>query len=58
MSTIEKAIEIAAHAHAGDTDKAGMPYIFHPLRVMMAVKNPKEKIAGVLHDTIEDTVVA
>ena len=57
MSTIERAIEIAAHAHAGDTDKADMPYILHPLRVMMAVKNPKEKIAAVLHDTIEDTYI-
>lgn len=57
MSTIEKAIEIAARAHTGQVDKAGAPYIFHPLRLMLAVKTPFEKMAAVLHDTIEDTTV-
>ncbi len=57
MSTIEKAIEIAALAHAGAIDKAGNPYILHPLRVMMTVAEPKEMIAAVLHDTIEDTYI-
>lgn len=57
MSTIEKAIEIAAHAHARDTDKAGAPYIFHPLRLMLAVNTPFEQMAAVLHDTVEDTYI-
>ena len=57
MSTIEKAIEIAAREHAGDTDKAGAPYVFHPLRLMFAVKSPLEKMAAVLHDVVEDTRV-
>ena len=35
MSTLERAIVIAAEAHAGITDKAGAPYILHPLRMMM-----------------------
>jgi (p)ppGpp synthase/HD superfamily hydrolase len=33
MSTLEKAIALAAEAHAGQVDKAGAPYIPHPLRV-------------------------
>ena len=37
MSTLEKAIAIAAEVHAGATDKAGAPYILHPLRVMCAL---------------------
>ena len=57
MSTIEKAIEIATHAHAGFKEKAGAPYIFHPLRLMLAVNTPVEQIVAVLHDTIEDTYV-
>jgi (p)ppGpp synthase/HD superfamily hydrolase len=57
MSTIERAIELAAREHAGDTDKAGNPYIFHPLRVMFAVSAPFEKMAAVLHDLVEDTPV-
>tara|TARA_A100000172_G_scaffold29764_1_gene17713 strand:+ start:280 stop:726 length:447 start_codon:yes stop_codon:yes gene_type:complete len=53
--TIERAIAIAAAAHEGVRDKAGMPYIFHPLRVMLAVPSDAARIVGVLHDTIEDT---
>jgi len=54
MSTLERAIEIAAEAHAGQTDKAGVPYILHPLRVMLAVEAYDERIAAVLHDVLED----
>lgn len=57
MSTIERAIEITAKEHAGDVDKAGNPYVFHPLRLMFAVETPFEKIAAVLHDVVEDTPV-
>lgn len=55
MSTIEKAIELAARAHAGQRDKAGAPYIFHPLRLMLAVNGDEACIAAVLHDVVEDT---
>jgi (p)ppGpp synthase/HD superfamily hydrolase len=57
MSTLERAIEIAAQAHAGQRDKAGNPYILHPIRVMMSVGTPEERIAAVLHDTVEDTAI-
>ena len=57
MSTIEKAIEIAARAHCGQVDKAGAPYVFHPLRLMLAVNTPYERMAAVLHDVVEDTSV-
>ena len=57
MATLERAIAIAATAHAGQIDKAGAPYILHPLRVMMAVASLEEKMAAVLHDTVEDTDV-
>ena len=57
MSTIERAIEIAARSHAGQIDKAGAPYVFHPLRLMMAVTTPDQKMAAVLHDIVEDTEV-
>lgn len=58
MSTIEKAIEIAAREHAGEIDKGGSPYVFHPLRLMFAVSTPFEKMAAVLHDVVEDTDVS
>jgi (p)ppGpp synthase/HD superfamily hydrolase len=57
MSTLERAIEIAARSHAGQVDKAGQPYILHPLRLMLAVTAPEERIVAVLHDVVEDTPV-
>ena len=58
MSTIEKAIQIAAKAHAGVKDKQGKPYIHHPLRVMMGVEGDAAQIVAVLHDVVEDTTVS
>jgi (p)ppGpp synthase/HD superfamily hydrolase len=57
MSSLERAIEIAAAAHAGQVDKAGQPYILHPLRVMLRVSGDHERMAAVLHDVVEDTPV-
>ncbi len=54
--TLEKAIELAAKAHAGQVDRGGHPYILHPLRVMMAVEGEYVRMAAVLHDVIEDSV--
>lgn len=54
MSTLERAIAIAVEAHAGQVDKAGTPYILHPLRVMLALSSNDERIVGVLHDVCED----
>jgi (p)ppGpp synthase/HD superfamily hydrolase len=57
MATLERAIEIAARAHAGQVDKAGQPYVLHPLRMMLAVTTPEARMAAVLHDVVEDTAV-
>lgn len=54
MSTLERAIAIAAQAHAGQIDKAGAPYVLHPLRVMLGVSSIDERITAVLHDVVED----
>ncbi|HUQ36747.1 MAG TPA: HD domain-containing protein [Aestuariivirga sp.] len=53
MSTIERAIEIAARAHAGQFDPAGEPYILHPLRMMLTLHSPESRIAAILHDVVE-----
>ncbi|MES2298636.1 MAG: HD domain-containing protein [Pseudomonadota bacterium] len=57
MATLERAIAIAAAAHAGQVDKAGQAYILHPLRVMLRVSSDHERMAAVLHDVVEDTAV-
>jgi (p)ppGpp synthase/HD superfamily hydrolase len=55
MSTLERAIVIAAEAHDGQIDKAGAPYILHVLRVMLSMETVEERIVAVLHDIVEDT---
>lgn len=55
MSTLERAIEIAVRAHAGQKDKGGEPYILHPLRVMLRMRTEAERIVAVLHDVVEDS---
>ena len=57
MSTLERALTIAATAHAGQKERNGAPYILHPIRVMLAVVTPDERMAAVLHDVVEDTAV-
>ena len=55
MSTLENAMSIAVTAHKGQVDKAGKPYILHPLRLMFKMNSESEMIAAVLHDVVEDT---
>ncbi|MBF0417366.1 MAG: GTP pyrophosphokinase [Magnetococcales bacterium] len=54
MSTLDRAIALAAEAHLGQLDKARQPYILHPLRLMMRLETDEERIIAVLHDVIED----
>lgn len=58
MSTLERAIAIAAKAHEGQVDKAGAPYVLHPLRLMLRLSNTDERITAVLHDVVEDCGVS
>ena len=48
---------LAALAHAGQVDKAGQPYVQHPIAVARQVDTPEEKITALLHDVLEDTFV-
>lgn len=54
MNTIDIALRIATAAHAGQTDRDGHPYILHPLAVGLMGHTDEEKIAGFLHDVVED----
>ena len=54
---IELARALAAYAHEGQLDKAGQPYLSHPVAVAKKVHTPEEKITALLHDVLEDTFV-
>jgi len=56
--TLERAIAIAATAHAGQVDKGGAPYILHPLKVMLRMTTLEQRIVAVLHDVVEDCGVS
>ena len=45
-SVLERAIAFALHKHQGQTDKAGKPYILHPLRLMVTMATDDERVAG------------
>jgi len=55
MATLGKAIAIAAQAHQEQHDKAGAPYILHPLRMMLRMSSETDMMAAILHDVVEDT---
>lgn len=55
MTPLERAIQIAVGAHAGQMGKDGSPYILHPLRLMLKMTTEEERIVAVLHDVVEDT---
>jgi guanosine-3',5'-bis(diphosphate) 3'-pyrophosphohydrolase len=56
---LEQAIDLAVKAHDGQKRKSGEPYIIHPIAVACTLiewgMDIDSIIAGVLHDTVEDT---
>ncbi len=55
INNLNKAIKLACEAHDGQFDKAGKPYILHPLRLLIKLKNIDEMQVAVLHDVVEDS---
>lgn len=55
---VTDAYHLAAQAHNGQVDKAGKPYILHPMRVASNVSNDDIAMTvALLHDVVEDTDV-
>ena len=52
-----RAMQIAYDAHHGQTDKAGVPYIFHPLHLAEQMDDEVSCCVALLHDVVEDTEV-
>lgn len=52
-----KAMRIAYDAHAGQLDKCGQPYIFHPFHVAEQMDDEASTCVALLHDVVEDSDV-
>ncbi len=55
MANLSKALCLAAVAHKNQKDRYGIPFILHPLRVMMRLSADIERIVALLHDVVEKT---
>ena len=51
----KKAMKISFKAHKNQTDKNGMPYIFHPIHLAEQMTDEKTICVALLHDVVEDT---
>ena len=52
-----KTLELVIKLFEGKTDKAGLPYYNHLLKVYANVSDYDEKIIALLHDVVEDTII-
>ncbi len=50
-----KALRFAYHAHQGQLDHNGIPYVFHPLHLAEQMNDEISCCAALLHDVVEDT---
>lgn len=55
--TLENAIEVAEEFHKGQKDRSNKPYMEHLHAVMNQLQGTDAKMAGVLHDIVEDTTM-
>ena len=51
----KKALKICFECHKNQVDKAGMPYVFHPMHVADQMLDENTTIVALLHDVVEDT---
>ena len=51
----KKALKLCFEAHKEQTDKSGMPYVFHPFHLAEQMTDEKTTVAALLHDVVEDT---
>ena len=49
------ALKLCFEAHKEQTDKSGMPYVFHPFHLAEQMKTEETTIVALLHDLVEDT---
>jgi len=51
----KKALQLCYLAHRDQTDKSGMPYVFHPFHLAEQMTTEDTTVTALLHDVVEDT---
>lgn len=51
----KQALKLCFDAHKNQTDKSGLPYVFHPFHVAEQMSDEDTTIVALLHDVVEDT---
>lgn len=51
----KKAMGICFEAHKKQTDKSGIPYVFHPFHLAEQMTDEETTIVALLHDVVEDS---
>src|SRR5579864_2163170 len=61
LELVKKAYDYSLHVHTGQSRASGEPYLVHPLEVALVLAemkmDPIAVAAGLLHDSVEDTLV-
>lgn len=51
----KRALKVCFAAHKDQTDKSGLPYVFHPFHLAEQMPDELTTVAALLHDVVEDT---
>ena len=51
----KKALRLCFDSHKEQTDKTGMPYVFHPFHLAEQMDDEISTVCALLHDVVEDT---
>lgn len=51
----KKALKLCFEAHKEQTDKSGIPYVFHPFHLAEQMTDEDTTVVALLHDVVEDT---
>ena len=51
----KQALKLCFESHKEQTDKSGMPYVFHPFYLAEQMTDEETTVVALLHDVVEDT---
>lgn len=51
----KRALKLCYAAHKDQTDKSGLPYVFHPFHLAEQMQDEASVVVALLHDVVEDT---